>query len=137
MVLAERLLSHPQPIFVPISAIVCLSTGLPSHTKQTMGLLLDVATGIVIGELTLTLPDTIPPLKIALAAVFAMIAAASYGQLAVVPIQPGVSAILVVALGSATTGSVRMAEVAIGATVGFFISQVLPAPEHSRIAKAD
>jgi uncharacterized membrane protein YgaE (UPF0421/DUF939 family) len=72
-----------------------------------------------------------------LAAFFAMIAAASYGQLAVVPIQPGVSAILVVALGSATTGSVRMADVAIGAAVGFFISQVLPAPEHSRIAKAD
>jgi Fusaric acid resistance protein-like len=62
-VLAERLLGHPQPIFAPISAIGCLSPGLPSHTKQTMGLLLGVATGIVIGELTLTLPDTIPLLK--------------------------------------------------------------------------
>ena len=41
--LAELLLGHPQPIFAAISAIVCLSLGLPSHTKQTEGLLLGVA----------------------------------------------------------------------------------------------
>jgi len=58
--LAERLLGHPQPIFAAISAIVCLSPGLPSHTKQTGGLLLGVATGIVIGELTTALSDNIP-----------------------------------------------------------------------------
>src|SRR6476659_2790405 len=64
--LAERLLGHPQPVFAAISAIVCLSPGLPSHTKQTGGLLLGVATGIVIGELTTALSDNIPLLKIAL-----------------------------------------------------------------------
>lgn len=136
-VMAERLLGHPQPIFAAISAIVCLSPGLPSHTKQTMGLLLGVGTGIVVGEIILVLPDILPLLKIALAAFFAMLAAAAYGQLAVVPIQAGVSAILVVALGPAITGSVRMADVAVGAVVGLFLSQVLPAPEPSRRAKAD
>src|SRR6476646_7264050 len=70
--LAERLLGH--------SAIVCLSPGLPSHTKQTGGLLLGVATGIVIGDLTMALPDGIPVLRITLAAFFSMIVAASYGQ---------------------------------------------------------
>jgi uncharacterized membrane protein YgaE (UPF0421/DUF939 family) len=76
-VLAERLLGHPQPIFAPISAIICLSPGLPSHTKQTIGLLLGVASGIVIGELALALPDTLPLLRLTLAAFVAMLAAAS------------------------------------------------------------
>jgi len=62
-VLAERLLGHPQPIFAAISAIVCLAPGLPSHTKQTKGLLLGVGTGIVVGELILTLPDIAPLLE--------------------------------------------------------------------------
>jgi len=137
--LAERLLGHPQPIFAAISAIVCLSPGLPSHTKQTGGLLLGVATGIVIGELTTALSDNIPLLsdnipllKISLAAFLAMIVAASYGQSAVVPIQAGVSAMLVVAFGSATTGSLRMADVAVGAAVGFLFSQVLSAADQKR-----
>jgi uncharacterized membrane protein YgaE (UPF0421/DUF939 family) len=130
--LAEHFLGHPQPIFAAISAIVCLSPGLPSHTRQTMGLLLGAATGIVIGELTLAFADTMPLLRIGLAAFFAMIAAASYGQLAVVPIQAGVSAILVVTFGSATTGSVRMADVAVGAAVGFLFSQVLSAADQKR-----
>jgi uncharacterized membrane protein YgaE (UPF0421/DUF939 family) len=136
-VLAERLLGHPQPIFAPISAIICLSPGLPSHTKQTIGLLLGVASGIVIGELALALPDTLPLLRLTLAAFVAMLAAASYGLLAVVPIQAGVSAILVVTFGSATTGFVRMADVAMGAVVGLLFSHILPAPEQSQSAKAD
>jgi uncharacterized membrane protein YgaE (UPF0421/DUF939 family) len=112
---SERLLGHPRPIFAAISAIVCLSPGLPSHTKQTGGLLLGVATGIVIGDLTMALPDGIPVLRTTLAAFFSMIVAASYGQWAAVTIQAGVSAILVVAFGPATTGSVRMDDVAVGA----------------------
>jgi uncharacterized membrane protein YgaE (UPF0421/DUF939 family) len=135
--LAESLLGHPQPVFAAISAIVCLSPGLPSHTKQTEGLLLGVATGIVIGELSLALPDGIPLLRIALAAFFSMIVAASYGQPAVVPIQAGVSATLVVAFGPATTGSVRMADVAVGAAIGFLFSQVLSAVNQNHRAKAD
>jgi uncharacterized membrane protein YgaE (UPF0421/DUF939 family) len=136
-VLAERLLGHPQPIFAAISAIVCLAPGLPSHTKQTKGLLLGVGTGIVVGELILTLPDIAPLLKVVLAAFFAMMAASSYGQLPVVPIQAGVSAILVVMLGPAVTGSVRMADVAIGALIGLLFSQILLAPAQSRSPKAD
>jgi uncharacterized membrane protein YgaE (UPF0421/DUF939 family) len=136
-VLAERLLGHPQPIFAAISAIVCLAPGLPSHTKQTKGLLLGVGTGIVVGELILTLPDIAPLLKVVFAAFFAMMAASSYGQLPVVPIQAGVSAILVVTLGPAVTGSVRMADVAIGALIGLLFSQILPAPGRSRSPKSD
>jgi uncharacterized membrane protein YgaE (UPF0421/DUF939 family) len=124
-VLAQRLLGHPQPIFAPISAIMCLSPGLPSHTRQTLGLLLGVATGIVIGELSLALPDHFPLVRVIVAPFFAMLIASAYGQAAVVSIQAGISAILVAAIGPATTGSVRMVDVAVGAAVGLVISQVL------------
>jgi hypothetical protein len=77
-VVAERLLGHHQPIFAPISAIICLSPGLPSHTKQTISLLIGVATGILIGELALALPDSMPLIRLGLAAFVAMLAAASY-----------------------------------------------------------
>ena len=54
--LAQRFLGDAQPVFAAVSAIVCLSPRLPSHLKQTYGLLLGVGTGIVIGELSLALP---------------------------------------------------------------------------------
>ena len=133
---AERLLGHPQPIFAPISAIICLSPGLPSHTKQTIGLLIGVATGILIGELASVLPDSMPLMRLGLAAFVAMLAAASYGLPAVVPIPAGVSAILVVTFGAAPTGSVRMADVAIGAIVGLVFSYVLPAPGQNKEPRA-
>jgi uncharacterized membrane protein YgaE (UPF0421/DUF939 family) len=123
--LAQRIFGHQQPVFAAISAIICLAPGLASHSKQAVGLLLGVATGIVIGELSLTLPDGFPVLKVILAAFFAMIVAASYGQAVVTPIQAGVSAILIIAFGPATTGSVRMIDVAVGVAVGFIFSQAL------------
>jgi uncharacterized membrane protein YgaE (UPF0421/DUF939 family) len=123
-VLAQRLLGHPEPIFAAISAIICLSPGLPSHTRQTMGLLLGVATGIVIGELSLALPDNVP-MRMILAPFFAMLVASAYGQTAVVSIQAGVSAILIVGFGPAMAGSVRLIDVVIGAAVGLFLSQIL------------
>jgi uncharacterized membrane protein YgaE (UPF0421/DUF939 family) len=99
-------------------------------------LLLGVATGIVIGELSLALPDGIPLLRITIAPFLAMIVAASYGQPAVVPIQAGVSAILLVAFGPATAGFLRMADVVVGAAVGLLFNQVLSAADQNRRAKA-
>ena len=76
--LAQRIFAHQQPVFAAISAIICLAPGLASHSKQAVGLLLGVATGIVIGELSLALPDGIPVLNVVLATFLAMIIAASY-----------------------------------------------------------
>lgn len=123
--LAQRIFAHQQPVFAAISAIICLAPGLASHSKQAVGLLLGVATGIVIGELSLALPDGIPVLNVVLATFLAMIIAASYGQAAVTPIQAGVSAILIIAFGPATTGSVRMIDVAVGVAVGLIFNQAL------------
>jgi uncharacterized membrane protein YgaE (UPF0421/DUF939 family) len=123
--LAERIFAHQKPVFAAISAIICLAPGLASHSKQAVGLILGVATGFVIGELSLALPDGIPVLKVILATFLAMIVAASYGQAAVTPIQAGVSAILIIGLGPATTGSMRMIDVAVGAAVGLIFDQAL------------
>ena len=123
-VLAQQLLGHPEPIFAPISAIICLAPGLPSHTRQTMGLLLGVATGILIGELSLALPDNVS-MRMILAPFFAMLVASAYGQAAVVSIQAGVSAILVVGFGPATAGPIRLIDVLVGAAVGLLLSQIL------------
>jgi uncharacterized membrane protein YgaE (UPF0421/DUF939 family) len=136
-VLAQQLLGHQQPVFAAISTIVCLSPGLPSHTKQTMGLLLGVATGIVIGEPSLVLPNDIALLRITLAAFLSMIVAASYGLTAVVPIQAGVSAILITVFGPGTDGPNRMLDVAVGAAVGLLFSQMLSLLDRSHRAEVD
>jgi uncharacterized membrane protein YgaE (UPF0421/DUF939 family) len=136
-ILAQQLLGHQQPVFAAISAIVCLSPGLPSHTKQTMGLLLGVATGIALGELSLVLPADIPLLRITLAAFLSMIVAASYGQAAVVPIQAGVSAVLITVFGPAADGPNRLLDVAVGAAVGLLFSQLLSWLDRPDRAKID
>lgn len=136
--LAAWLLGHAHPVFAAVSAIICLAPGLPSHGRQAVGLMLGVATGIVIGELALMLPEglLIPEglslLRLALAIFFAMLVAAAFGGAAVVPIQAGVSAVLVLALGSHSAGLVRMEDVVVGVAVGLLFSQVLLTPDPVR-----
>lgn len=131
--LAQHLFDHPRPLFAAISAIVCLSPGLPSHFHQALGLLVGVAVGIVVGEFGLFIPDTLPLLRLVFVAFAAIVTAGLFGLPPVVPIQAGVSAVLVLALGPATAGSVRMLDVAVGAALGLFFSQVLLTPNPVRI----
>lgn len=141
-VLAVWLLGHPRPLFAAVSAIVCLSPGLPSHGRQAVGLMLGVATGIVIGELALLLPEgmLVPEglslLRLVSATFLSVVIAASFGQPAVVPIQAGVSAVLVLALGPESAGFTRMEDVAIGVGVGLFFSQVLLTPDPVQLVDA-
>lgn len=137
-ILAVWLLSHPHPVFAAVSAIVCLSPGLPSHGRQAVGLMLGVATGIIVGELALLLPEglLVPEglslLRLTLATFFSMLVAASFGMAPVVPIQAGVSAVLVLALGPQSAGLTRMEDVAVGVAVGLAFSQVLLTPDPVR-----
>ena len=127
-ILAHFLFGHPRPLFAAVTAIVCLAPGLPSHGKQSLGVLLGVFTGIVVGELVLQLPEHTVLLQIPLAAFLAMVMASLYGQAAVVPINAGVSAILVIAMGPTYAGYARLLDVAIGSSVGLLFSQVLMTP---------
>jgi uncharacterized membrane protein YgaE (UPF0421/DUF939 family) len=128
-VLAQHLFGHSKPLFAAISAIICLSPGLPSHAAQALGLLVGVAIGIVVGELSLFLPEGWPLLRLGVAAFVAIVAAATFGLPPVVPIQSGVSAILVLAFGPETAGVGRMLDVAGGAVIGLLFSQVLITPD--------
>ncbi len=127
-VLAHLLLGHPRPLFASVTAIVCLAPGLPSHGKQSLGVLLGVFTGIAVGELVLLLPEPALLLQIPLASLLAMVLASLYGQPAVVPINAGVSAILVIAMGPTYAGYARLLDVAIGSAIGLLFSQVLMTP---------
>jgi uncharacterized membrane protein YgaE (UPF0421/DUF939 family) len=132
-ILSAHFFSHAHPVFAAISAIVCLSPGLPSHGKQAVGLIVGVATGIVIGELMLFLPAAFPLVKVSLATLLAILVASSYGLSPVVPIQSGVSAVMILIVGPADAGGTRMIDVAVGACVGLFFSQVLMTPNPVRM----
>ena len=134
--LARHMFGHLHPVFAAVSAIVCLSPGLPSHAKQAVGLMLGVATGIAVGELCLFLPDGAPLIRISVATFFAIVLASSFGLAAVVAIQAGVSAVLVLALGPASAGGARMIDVVIGTTVGLVFSQILLTPDPVRLIDA-
>mgnify|MGYP003602178860 FL=1 len=127
-VLAKHLFGHVHPVFAAISAVVCLAPGLPSHGKQAIGLMVGVATGIIVGDAALWLPDAYPLLRIAFATFSAIAIAALYGLGPVVPIQAGVSAVLMLAVGPESAGVVRMLDVLVGAGVGLVFSQVLLTP---------
>lgn len=135
-VLAVWLFGHPHPVFAAVTAIVCLSPGLPSHGRQAVGLMLGVATGIVVGEVALILlpegflvPEGLSLLRLTVATFLSILIAAAFGQAAVVAIQSGVSAVLVLALGPHSAGLVRLEDVGVGVVVGLVFSQVLLTPD--------
>ena len=131
--LSWAVIGHEHPVFAAVSAIVCLSPGLPNHGRQAVGLVLGVSTGILVGEAALLLlPDTIPALRLSLASFVAIMIASGYGLIAVVPIQAGVSALLVLALGAESAGFARLIDVACGTAVGLLFSQVLFTPDPVR-----
>lgn len=141
-ILALWLFGHPHPLFAAITAIVCLSPGLPSHGQQAAGLMLGVAIGIVVGELALLLPEgmLVPEglslLRLFTAILFSILIAALFGQPAVVAIQAGVSAALVLALGPENAGLNRLEDVGVGVAVGLLFSQVLLTPDPIRTIDA-
>jgi len=134
--LAKAVFGHPHPVFAAVTAIICLSPGLPNHGRQAVGLVLGVTTGILVGEAAFLLPDTVPTLRLSLASFVAIMIASGYGLLAVVPIQAGVSALLVLALGPESAGLVRMLDVICGTAVGLLFSQVLFTPDPVRQLQA-
>jgi uncharacterized membrane protein YgaE (UPF0421/DUF939 family) len=97
-----------------------------------VGLLVGVAIGIVVGEFSLLLPGGWPLSRLGVAAFVAIVAASAFGLPPVVPIQSGVSAILVLAFGTETAGAGRMLDVASGALIGLLFSQVLITPSPIR-----
>lgn len=120
---AQKLFGHPHPIFAAVIAIVSLGPGIASHQKQAWGLVLGVATGILVGEMALFIPNSVAAMGIGV--FVAMMIASSFGIGPVVPIQAGVSLLLVLTLGAETAGYVRMVDVVIGAVIGLICGRLL------------
>ncbi|MCD9007997.1 FUSC family protein [Luteimonas sp. XNQY3] len=76
--LAQQVFGHPRPLFAAITAVICLAPGLPSHGRQSVGVVLGVATGIAIGELALLLPGELLVLRIGLVAFASVIIAVAW-----------------------------------------------------------
>lgn len=124
-VLAQRLWDHPRPAFAVITAVICLVPGLPSHLKQARYQLVGCVLGIVIGELIYQLPQQHPTLLLSLAAFLAILLGGAVGPAPVVPIQAGVSVMLVLVMGPSIAGGARLLDVLVGAAVGLLCSQIL------------
>jgi uncharacterized membrane protein YgaE (UPF0421/DUF939 family) len=127
--IAQKLFGHPYPVFAGIVALICLAPGLPSHARQAMGLLVGVGTGIPIGELALSVGNGIPVLGGSVGTFVAMMIASSFGLGPVVPIQAGVSVILVLVMGPMTAGYVRLLDSCVGIVVALLFSQLLVTPD--------
>lgn len=121
-VVAQRLFGHAHPIFAAVIAVVVLGPGIASHQRQAWGLVVGVAIGIAVGELALLIP--VAPAAMAIGLFLSMMIAASFGIGPVVPIQAGVSLLLVLTLGSETAGYVRMIDVVIGAVSGLICGRL-------------
>ena len=137
-ILAIWLFGHMRPVFAIVTAIVCLAPGLPNHGRQATGLMLGVAVGILMGELALQIPETmleaqpLALLRMSGAVFFSILVASSFGLPAVVPIQAGVSAVLVLAMGAENAGWHRMEDVIVGTGTGLLFSQILLTPDPLR-----
>ena len=124
-VLAQQLWHHPKPAFAVVTAVICLAPGLPSQLKQARSLLIGCTLGIVIGDLLWQLPDQHLLLRLSLGAFLSILLGAIIGPAPVVPIQAGVSVVLVLILGPTMAGMARLLDVLVGAAVGLLFSQVL------------
>jgi uncharacterized membrane protein YgaE (UPF0421/DUF939 family) len=129
-VVSEKPFGHPNPLFASVIAVVALGPGIASHRKQAWGLVVGVATGIIIGEIVRFIPYSAVAMVIGV--FVSMMIAACFALGPVVPIQAGVSLLLVLTLGAETAGLVRLIDVVIGAIVGLLCGRLflkLPAPQ--------
>ena len=128
-ILSQKLLGHPYPVFAAIVALVCLAPGLPSHARQAVGMLVGVGLGILVGELALAVANGMLLLRGFVATFVALMLASSFGLGPVVPIQAGVSTILVLVMGPQTAGYVRLLDSCVGIVVALLFSQLLLTPD--------
>jgi uncharacterized membrane protein YgaE (UPF0421/DUF939 family) len=127
--LAHDVLGHPQPFFAPISAAVSLSASYVLPGQRALQLIGGVTLGIGIGVGVQHIAGT-GPLAFALAAVVGMYVAVTlsggfFGQGLMFVNQTAVSAILMIALHQAGTGTERLIDAVLGGGVVLAISLVL------------
>jgi uncharacterized membrane protein YgaE (UPF0421/DUF939 family) len=126
---AQHLLGQHQPIFAAITAIICLAPGILNHFRQSVNLIAGVSIGIIVGELIFLIPYDLGPYDfsgahVALAVFIAMTLASAFATTPVVPIQAGVSALLVILMGPQNAGFIRFLDVIVGVCTGLLFAVV-------------
>ena len=124
-----------EPVFAAIAAVVALAPGLPSHSKQAIGMIVGVLVGIGVGELALLMPTGAGPLWLGIAVFVAMMLATAYAVRPIIGIQSGASAIIVIAGGQENDSLTRLGDAAVGSGVALLFSQVLLTPDPFAIAR--
>jgi uncharacterized membrane protein YgaE (UPF0421/DUF939 family) len=127
--LAHRVLGHPQPFFAPIAATIALSTSRIQRSRRTAQMVAGVLLGIGIGELLVAILGTT---TVALGViVFLTLSAALlsgegiFGEGMMFANQAAASAILVVTLHRAGTGSERAIDALVGGGVALALGVIL------------
>ncbi len=125
------------PLFAAVTAVVCLAPGLPSHSKQAIGLLVGVIAGIVVGEVTLAVAGSSHPAVLGAAVFIAMMAALAFKVQPIVGIQAGVSTVIVLVEGQDVDSFRRIIDALIGGVVALGFSQVLLTPDPFKILREE
>jgi len=127
-VIAERVVSHDEPFFAPIAAVVALNASLGERGRNAVRLLLGVLVGIIAGEITLAaLGGGYGSLALAVFAATAV--ARALGGARIVIAQAAAGAILTVAVANGEAGTQRLVDALIGVGVALLFTQVLFSPE--------
>lgn len=133
---------HANPMFAVMTTVVCLAPGLPNHLRQSVGMLMGVGTGMLLGELSLLVPLggdlSAIAARMGIVTFLSIVVASLWGQGPVVAIQSAISALLVLAMGPVMAGAERLEQVIIGTIIGLAFSQVLltPSPKTTLEASA-
>ena len=117
------------PLFAAVAAVVSLAPGLPSHSRQALGLLLGVVVGIVIGEIALAGIGGTHPAVLALAVFASIMLAVAFEVQPIIGIQAGVSTVIVLVEGQGQSSYARVLDALIGGGVALAFSQVLFTPD--------
>lgn len=128
-VLAHNVLGHAQPFFAPIAAAISLSTSPIQRSRRIVQLVAGVLLGIGIGELLEALLGT-TTLALGLIVFFTLSAAllsgeGVFGEGMMFANQAAASAILVVTLHRAGTGSERVIDALVGGAVALVVGVIL------------
>ena len=125
------------PLFAAVAAVVSLAPGLPSHSRQALGLLLGVVVGIVVGEAALAASGEVQPPMMALAVFAAIMLAIAFDVQPIIGIQAGVSAVIVLVEGQGENSYARVIDALIGGGVALAFSQVLLTPDPFAIMRKE
>jgi uncharacterized membrane protein YgaE (UPF0421/DUF939 family) len=140
--IAHRLLGHPQPFFAPIAAAISLSTSQIQRSRRIAQMVVGVLLGIGIGELLVAAIGT-STVTLGLIVFVTMSAAllsgeGFFGEGMMFANQAAASAILVVTLHRAGTGSERAVDAVIGGAVALVVGVILfPAQPLSLLRDAE